>query len=267
MEEIEDYERGNQWHPWAEPPRRLNPDLLLTASEKHNYFVVSDAMQARIPPYVKGNASAWLNYECGQLLALTFPQWFEGTGIKDVLRELQANPCPYQWATGKKTSKWEPDIRDVVEAAERSPLALYPLSIRQKVDSLLGPTVFLPMLNGTQFAAFMRDKGELRLSDVAWFEMPREKLPALSTFLQPESWPPFRFEGGAPPYLKPTLPPYLSPFKHGPMFQIEYMVGHEGAAFALSDEFDDPDDDGDDGGPYDENTAKQEILAWFDRRP
>lgn len=232
---------------------RLNEHLIRWQVEDDGYFVVSNDILAKLPPYVRGDSSAWLDFEDGLGLAWLFPEWFGRDALQRADEFFKSNrPRAYQWHYGGvgpdlHDSRTLPDLQ--AEAAAH-PLEMFPLSYRfpRLIDGD-GLSMSMPMVSGAVFEKFLADRGALRLRDVRWFNVDDRK--AMAELISDQQ---LKGQVGPTPFSLTTLksiasesrPGWLSPFKHGPFFEYEYNIGTEGGRLMLHEELDPDDLDDDD---------------------
>jgi hypothetical protein len=241
---------------WMVPAERLAPDLMLCRGEKYEYLVPSETALQQIPAYIRGNASSFLTFEGGLALALCRPDWFERDVTVEALREL--GKYRRAWADVRLDGSRTFDLYALEQEAVENPAASFPLSCRTLMGNTDPHRYFLPVLDGRRFADFIRNRGALRLSDVRWYEAPEDVAYVSLHFLDFSTSRSFRLSKEDLAKLEPCRPPYLSPFKHGPMFDIEYSPITEGGEWLLSYELE-PEDETTDSVP--DNRTFEEHLA------
>lgn len=156
---------------WSEPPHRLLDGMVVgPLGFKYNYVQVSVERLRAIPEYLRGNSSAFLPQEHGQIIPLAFPAEFSGAEVTAGLDYLDKyEPWLYEWYTGKASeSPYAPlSLAELKAAALRRPRDWFALSLRNTGPGAWSrKTLVAPALIGADFIRFLSAQGSLRGLDV-----------------------------------------------------------------------------------------------------
>jgi len=246
LDDMRDFESGtlsSDSH-YADKPEWIADGIVLGHDIKYTYYALDAQRFHALPPYIRGNSSAFLRYETGYWLSLSFKDVFSDEDRKHALDDLSRNPLHTEWATGRVTDE-EPffSLKQMRKVAEKHPDSWFPLSVRLNMSSddayKNDPFCYVPALQGEHFIHYLDNQGDLKLDWVQWFQMRRRDalnnigwIPYSGMTINPDIRLPENL-------ITPCKPYYHSPFKHGPMAEFEYNTAIEGGGFRTIDELDD----------------------------
>ncbi|HEY0818882.1 MAG TPA: hypothetical protein VGD46_08900, partial [Rhizobacter sp.] len=229
----EEFEDGGE-------PRRIAEGIIEVAWQTKNpFYYLSVARMRQMPAYLRGEQAAFLSWEHGLLVVLSFPECFAAPERRQAMRFLaDQEPWLFEWHTGNAPQDFRGmTVRDMMQAAENAPAQWFALSSRrltQRQAQWQEPIICA--LRGRDYVRFLQARGALAGLQPSWFALTGADADARlhALFLHE------RIRGAAFAYrdseLRPIAPPYGSPFKRGALFHEEFDCGHEMAALPLGDE-------------------------------
>jgi hypothetical protein len=250
-------------------PNKITEGIVIALSgRKHDYYHLSTARLLAMPLYLRGNAGLFLEWENGLYVKLAFPDLFskeEYAKAEKYLRDHE--PLIYEWHTGKVIrGRNNITLQAMVEDAKFHPEDWFVLSCRKDFSDMVNIKHYFPCIKGADFVKFIENKGSLRGLELKWFK-------AKGDYHGPDAvW---AFHTNDMTYnlrldmqqVEETMPLYISPFKHGPMANIEYDVMVEGGGWRLDEELEVEDEVDDDLSPDEverlmaNNAALQQAIA------
>lgn len=244
-------EKRYEFSSWGDIPRRIAEGIILgPCGPKNEYYQLSSERLLEMPLYLRGNASVFLDFESGGLVALAFPNYFDEEERQAGLTYLMEHePWLYEWYTGHTPQGFDgPSLRQLSHLAASAPEEWFALSIRFRTDSFPKKFEYItPALRGADFVRFIEAKGNLRNLDLQWFALKDQasilKFNGLGCGFGLEDTASNQLERHA---IVPTEPLFGSPFKFGPMSLQELSTAVEGGGMLLAEELEDENDGDDD---------------------
>ena len=221
----------------------LAEGLILAHDIKNSFYMFDHAQYNKLPTCIRGNSACYLRYENYLHYADILPKHLK----EEIARENESHfrfyaTSPFISSIVKAEWLGEPVDRPLLNkfmaTSDNNPYKRYALSIRHSCsgNNFKKTWRYVPTLSGTDFKRFLLSKGEYKVSDVIWYKVPIEDIASFfSAFDFANHDGPFSFE---PVRYEQCTPLYNSPFKHGPMADIEYDWMVEGAGLEYSEEFD-----------------------------
>lgn len=225
-----------------DPPKNITDGVILGGFPdlKYPYYALDSKRLESIPLGIRGNASMFLEFEEGHLIRHLLGNEIAGKsgGVNDFIEIKEEYPYQYQWLTGGNFNIHDtlPDYYELLEDATDNPMDWYALSFRQEISGRELPTkeTYIPALKGNEFAEYLRNKGALKFKNVTWFRLRDDK--HILDFMPPFDSDKISWLKLTPDHIEPCKPVYHSPFKHGPMKDVEYLLGMEGSGMFLDQE-------------------------------
>ena len=228
---------------WDSEPEIIGEGVVLGhIGTKNQFFVLDHKTANTLPAFMKGNSACFLSFEPGLALPLFLSAMNASKDeIEKGVKYLNIyEPWHFEWRFNKpsndRINSMNISLSMLHEAAIKHPNDWFPLSYRSVFpedsndDSI---KEYIPALKGHDFSEFIETQGKLKIGHVQWFEVPKqESFRIFSPFNKQPHFPLNISE------LVPCGPIYHSPFKHGPMYKIEYEAGVEGGGLRLDDEID-----------------------------
>lgn len=227
------------------PPVIVAPGILhAQGSIKHQYFFLSNERLLAMPVYLRGNTSAFLDFEGGHHVVAAFPHLFPAAERIEAELYLKANePLLYEWHFNLPSeSHYQISLSLIKAEAEAYPDDWIPLSFRVDRNIFHESPVYLPSITGSDFIKFIQSGGSLRGLTLKWFKA-KKNFGGADAFMYSNA--DLEYVDASvrldPRLIEETTPLYSSPFKHGPMSSIEYEWKTEGGGMMLNEEL--PKDD------------------------
>jgi hypothetical protein len=207
---------------------------------KYNYYALDSKHFRALPACVRGNSSVYLDFEIGKVLSLFFHNIFtekDRKAAKVYLARFQ--PWLHELILGEPPKNFTGmTIKAMQAEAKRYPKGWYPLSCRIDFERMgRDDDCYVPAITGAKYLAFLESKGEIESSSVRWFRMKYRHaenhfgrlrylkgIYGTGEMVLPEA------------LIESCEPFYHSPFKHGPLWDIEFSTSTEGGGLKLSDE-------------------------------
>lgn len=217
-------------HPDIDRPQRICQGVILGPMGRYPHYALDPIVSSRIPIYLRGPQSNFHYEDDGDILAMTIPG-FPAIEPYD-LAFPRLNRIQYEWHyESKHPDAHQESIPMLVKEAMKRSDDLIVISQRWMPEALHkyddDSRCALACLRGTDFAAFLMNKGVVDPETVIWFRdvkfsrdllkwcdwlddvRPAQDIPSLPVF-----------DGGR--LLQPSLPLYSYPFMTAPMSADEY---------------------------------------------
>lgn len=223
----------------GEPHRIADGIIEVAWGTKNPFYYLSIARLRQMPAYLRGEMGAFLSWEHGLLVALTFPECFAARERIEGLNFLAAQePWLYECHTGQAPPDFRGmTLRALMQAAEAAPAQWFALSSRrltQRPEQWQEPLICA--LRGRDYVRFLQARGDLTGLQPAWFALhaPDADARVYALYLnEPVGTSHVCYRDSE---LRPIAPPYGSPFKRGPLHREELNAGHEIFAPRLDEE-------------------------------
>lgn len=263
-------------YPDVDRPERVCSGVILGPMGKYPHWAVDHRVNAQIPAYLRSPSGLYHLEDDGDILAECYPQFNASPMPRKPFRELNLVQHEWHFEIPRPHSN-RSVVQSLISAALKRPGEMMVISIRAmplndgKYD---WQRHAVACLKGSDFADYLRKKGEFNLADVVWFDNVefqagsspidfRDILMGRSLFDEYKDAVPV-FEGAAKQAT--CLPVYSYPFKQGPMHDDEYAPTIECFEFLpLSQDYpEDEDDDDDDGSDGDEPLIPSSPSRCYD---
>ncbi|MDB4989295.1 MAG: hypothetical protein JWN04_4473, partial [Myxococcaceae bacterium] len=162
-------------------PRFVAPDCLhyVWQQKLYGYFVPSDHALAALPPYIRGNASSFLDFEDAKRLRWVRPDWFVNNPV-DISSEDGSRAYKTHWAWHQWLQKMQTPLAAVFnrefELATAYPEAEFIISMRTEMTDdnrrvkMNIRDDHIPTLSGADLAQMYLSGGHVKAGRVKWYQ-------------------------------------------------------------------------------------------------
>lgn len=224
-------------YPEIDRPMRVADGVILAPCGKYPHYALDHTLQLRVPIYLRGPRALYHIGDDHGILKHCIPGFPADNVYEDDLSYQLGNALRYEWHHDRPQHEDHgPVVPRIIAAALAVPEKLIAISLRATPQSggrLDFGRPLVACLRGSDFAAFVRDKGELDPARVVWY--PSSDVGIGLEFVDWISAPDGRRSVPLPILaersgLPPRLPPYIYPFKHAPMHREEYATSMDTVA-------------------------------------
>jgi hypothetical protein len=195
-------------------------------SHKHRYWFLNPERLKAIPAPLQAMGGAYLDFEHANLVVLSFASEFEAERVARAHHWVsQFEPALYEWLfAGTPALRPRRSAGIQLKAARVAPDAWFPLSLRYRALPFVREArrkltaEVVSATQGRNLAQMIETKGLVRLADVRWFAGSHLSLLTLDDSFRPldlQKW-------------QECEPQHASPFKRGPLWDIELSASEAG---------------------------------------
>lgn len=196
-------------------------------SYKHRYWFLNPERLKSMPAPLQAMGGAYLDFEHANLVVLSFASEFEAERVAEAHDWVSHNePALYEWLfAGTPAFPPQTSASIQLKAARAAPAAWFPLSLRYMALPFVPEerrrlsAEVVAATQGRNLAQMIESKGLVRLADVRWFAGSHLWALTLDDTFRPLDLQKYH----------ECDPQHASPFKRGPLWNIEFFPSEMGA--------------------------------------